>query len=128
MKKGGEAPGLLRGATAASCKKEREDAAASPLLVSGLFSSAAAIAPLFVHVELGQLAVGALHKLLQLVLKAGRSPGLGGFRGKAAPRSGTAAGRTAFALGPGGAAAGTAGKKGNVARHEMRGMERMHTF
>ena len=25
-------------------------------------------------------------------------------------------------------AAGTAGKKGNVARHEMRGMERMHTF
>ena len=52
---------------------------------SFLFSSAPAVAPLLVHMQLRQLAVRTGHKLLELILKAGRASGLGGFRREAAP-------------------------------------------
>lgn len=66
-----------------------------------LFSSAPAAAPLLVHVELGELAVRAGHELLELILKAGRSLGLGGLRDIAAAGGGTAALRTVVSLGTG---------------------------
>ena len=101
------------------------DALASPFV--SLFSSAPAAAPLLVHVELGQLAVGAGHELLELVLKAGGAPGLGGLGYKAAARAGAVARlRTAVSVrpgpsGPGAGAALRAGRRASSARERREG-------